>query len=256
MSRPEMFSLAGRVALVTGSSRGIGRALADGLAGAGARIAVNGRDPATLLGVVTELQAKGADAFAAPFDVTDPAAVERGVEAIESEFGPIDILVSNAGMQHRAPLEDFPLADWQRLMRTNLDSLFIVGQAVARRMIPRRRGSIINICSILSGLARNTVAPYAASKAAAANLTRGMATEWARHGIRANGLAPGYIATELNAALMKDTAFNDWLKKRVPAGRWGDVEELVGAAIFLASDAASFVNGHILYVDGGASATL
>ena len=141
-------------------------------------------------------------------------------------------------------------------MRTNLDSLFIVGQAVARRMIPRKRGSIINICSILSGLARNTVAPYSASKAAAANLTRGMATEWAKHGIRANGLAPGYIATELNTALMADAAFNDWLKKRVPAGRWGDVDELVGAAVFLASDAASFVNGHILYVDGGASATL
>jgi gluconate 5-dehydrogenase len=251
-----MFSLADRVALVTGSSRGIGRALAEGLAGAGARIAVNGRDPATLLGVVTDLQDKGADAFAAPFDVTEPGGVERGIEAIESEFGPIDILVSNAGMQHRAPLEDFPLADWQRLMRTNLDSLFIVGQAVARRMIPRKRGSIINICSILSGLARNTVAPYSASKAAAANLTRGMATEWAKHGIRANGLAPGYIATELNTALMADAAFNDWLKKRVPAGRWGDVDELVGAAVFLASDAASFVNGHILYVDGGASATL
>jgi gluconate 5-dehydrogenase len=251
-----MFSLEGRVALVTGSSRGIGRALAVGLAGAGARIAVNGRDPATLLDVVAELRGMGADAFAAPFDVTDPEAVERGVEAIESEFGPIDILVSNAGMQHRAPLEDFPLADFQRLMRTNLDSLFIVGQAVARRMIPRKRGSIINICSILSGLARNTVAPYSASKAAAANLTRGMATEWARYGIRANGLAPGYIATELNTALMADAAFNDWLKKRVPAGRWGDVDELVGAAVYLASDAASFVNGHILYVDGGASATL
>ncbi|MEX1180132.1 MAG: SDR family oxidoreductase [Cucumibacter sp.] len=256
MSTPNLFSLAGRVALVTGSSRGIGRAIAGGYADAGALVVVNGRKAEAVDRTVAELRAAGANAHPSVFDVTDPEAVAVAVEAIETEVGPIDILVNNAGMQYRAPLEDFPVEQWQRLMRTNIDSLFYVGQAVARKMIPRRRGAIVNICSIQTALARPTIAPYTASKGAAGNLTKGMCADWANYGLRINGLAPGYFSTELNKALMDNAAFNAWLVKRVPTGRWGEVGELIGAAVFLASDAASYVNGHILYVDGGVSAVL
>ncbi|HMA13313.1 MAG TPA: SDR family oxidoreductase, partial [Kiloniellaceae bacterium] len=178
------------------------------------------------------------------------------VDRFEAEVGAIDILVNNAGMQHRGPLEDFDPANFQRLMETNVTTVFNVGQAVARHMIKRGRGRIVNVCSVQSMLARPGIAPYTASKGAVANLTKGMATDWAKHGLQVNGLAPGYFETELNAALVADPEFSAWLKKRTPAGRWGKVEELVGAAIFLSSDAASFVNGHILYVDGGITASL
>ncbi len=251
-----LFSLKDKVALVTGSSRGIGRAIAGGYAEAGARVVINGRTGETVEETVKALRAAGHQAHASVFDVTEPAAAAEAVAGIEETVGAIDVLVNNAGMQYRAPLEDFPVDQWQRLMRTNVDSLFYVGQAVARHMIPRQRGAIINICSIQTALARPTIAPYTASKGAAANLTKGMCTDWAKYGLRINGLAPGYFATELNQALMEDEAFNAWLTKRVPEGRWGQVEELIGAAIFLASDAASYVNGHILFVDGGVSACL
>jgi len=164
--------------------------------------------------------------------------------------------VNNAGMQFRAPLEDFPEDKFERIMSTNVTSVYLVGQAVAKRMIPRARGKIINICSLMSSVARPSIAPYAASKAAVANLTRAMATEWARHGLNINGIAPGYFKTELNEALVKDAEFSSWVAKRTPMGRWGEVAELGGAAIFLCSDAASFVNGHILYVDGAFMATV
>ncbi len=256
MDSLSQFSLEGRRALVTGSSRGIGLAIATALAGAGADIVLNGRDEAALGAAAASLAEGGARARAVAFDVTDGEGVRDAVAYVEGEIGPIDILVNNAGMQHRAPLEDFPEDMFNRVMETNLNSVFLVGQAVARHMIPRGRGRIINICSLVSTVARRTIAPYAASKAAVANLTRVMATEWAQHGINANGLAPGYFKTELNEALIADPEFSAWVTARTPMGRWGDVAELGGAAIFLASDASSFVNGHILYVDGAFMATV
>jgi gluconate 5-dehydrogenase len=251
-----LFDLSGRRALITGSTRGIGLALAGGLGRAGASIVLNGRDAAALDAAAAQLNDAGIAAIGKPFDVTDSASVAAAVDAIEAEQGPIDILINNAGMQHRTPLEDFPEEAWHRLMRTNLDSAFFVGQAVARHMIKRKRGAIINIGSVQSELGRPGIAPYAASKGGLKMLTKGMAIDWGKHGIRVNGLNPGYFKTELNAALVKDATFSDWLTKRTPLGRWGEVDELVGAALFLASDAASFVTGHILFVDGGATSQL
>jgi len=250
------FDLSGRRALITGASRGIGFALARGLAAAGAAVAINGRDPATLSAAAANLRREGAEVFEAPFDVTRRAEVEAGVARIEVDFGPIDILVNNAGMQRRGSLEDISDEDWRDLMSVQLDAVFMVGQTVARRMIARGRGRIINICSVLSALSRAGAAPYATAKGAAGNLTRGMCADWARHGLNVNGIAPGYFKTELTAGLAGDPAFNAWLEGRTPQGRWGQLEELTGAAVFLASDAASFVNGHILYVDGGLTVTV
>lgn len=251
-----MFGLAGAVALVTGSSAGIGKALAQGLAGAGAKVVVNGRSRSKVEAAVAELRGAGAEAHAAAFDVTEQAEVAEAVARIESQVGPIDILFNNAGIQRRAPLEVFPEETWRELMRVNLDSVFYVSQAVARHMIARKRGRIVNIGSVQCELARPNIAPYTASKGAVKMLTKGMATDWGKHGLRINAIAPGYFRTELNRALVEDESFSAWLAGRTPMGRWGDVGELVGAAIFLASDASSFVNGHILYVDGGITACL
>jgi gluconate 5-dehydrogenase len=251
-----IFDLTGRLALVTGSSKGIGLAVARGLAEAGASVVLNGRDPDALEAARADLAARGHTVHAVPFDVTDAAAVSAGIERIETDIGPIEILVNNAGMQFRAPLEDFPEDAWQRLLATNISSVFHVGQAVARRMIPRGHGKIINIASVQAELARTNIAPYTATKGAVKMLTKGMATDWARHGLQVNGLGPGYFKTELNAALVADPDFTAWLTKRTPAGRWAELDELIGAAIFLASDASSFVNGHVLYVDGGITACL
>lgn len=251
-----LFDLSGKTALVTGSSQGIGYALAEGLASHGARIVLNGRNREKLETAATALNAQGHDAHIAPFDVTDPAAVAAAITKIESEIGPIDILINNAGMQHRAPLEDFPHDKWDELMKTNLTSVFYVAQAVARFMLGRGRGKIVNIASATSELARSSVAPYSAAKGAVRNLTRGMATDWAGKGLQVNAIAPGYFKTPLNKALIEDKKFTAWLEARTPAGRWGNLDELKGAAIFLASDAASFVNGHTLYVDGGLTISL
>jgi len=250
------FRLDGRVALVTGSSAGIGLALARGLGQAGATVVLNGRDAARLATARQALAGEGLTVHARAFDVCDPAAVAAAVAAIESDLGAIDILVNNAGLQRRAPFHEFPLADWQELMRTNVDSMFIVGQAVAQRMVVRRRGRIINICSVQSELGRPNIAPYTASKGAVKMLTKGMAIDLGPHGITVNGLGPGYFKTELTAPLVADAAFSAWLINRTPSRRWGEVDELAPAAVFLASDAACFVNGHILYVDGGVTATL
>jgi gluconate 5-dehydrogenase len=249
----KLFDLAGRRALVTGSSQGIGYALASGLQQAGAEIVLNGRNLDKLESAARPL---GAGVRVLPFDVTDHAAVRDTIDRFENEVGPIDILVNNAGMQHRAPLEDFPPEAFERLMAANVSSVFHVGQAVARHMIARGRGKIINIASVQTALARPTIAPYTATKGAVGNLTKGMATDWGQHGLQCNAIAPGYFETPLNAALVADPDFTAWLSKRTPAGRWGKVEELVGACIFLASDASTFVNGHILYVDGGITASL
>jgi gluconate 5-dehydrogenase len=248
----KQFNLSGRRALITGSSQGIGQALAQGLAEAGAEVVLNGRDVARLDAAAARINGSRT----LPFDATDHAAVRNAVDRFEAEVGPIDILVNNAGMQHRAPLEEFPADAFERLLQTNIASVFHVGQAVARHMIGRGRGKIINIASVQTALARPSIAPYTATKGAVGNLTKGMATDWAKYGLNCNAIAPGYFDTPLNAALVADPAFSAWLEKRTPAGRWGRVEELQGACIFLASDAASFVNGHILYVDGGITASL
>ena len=247
-----LFDLKGRRALITGSSQGIGFALAEGLAAAGAMVVLNGRDAAKLEAAAGRIA--GAETLA--FDVTDHDQVRTAVDAFEAAGKPIDILVNNAGMQHRAPLEEFPADAFERLLQTNIASVFHVGQAVARHMISRGRGKIINIASVQTALARPSIAPYTATKGAVGNLTKGMATDWAKHGLNCNAIAPGYFDTPLNAALVADPAFSGWLEKRTPAGRWGKVEELQGACIFLSSDAASFVNGHFLYVDCGFTASL
>ena len=249
----KLFDLTGRLALITGSSRGIGRAIAEGYLAAGARVVINGRDKDAVAAAVAAL---GANAVAAPFDVTSSTGVEAAIDKIEKDIGPIDILVNNAGMTKRMPFTDFPEADWRQIMATNLDSVFFVTQSVARRMIPRSRGKIVNICSVMSELGRPTIAPYTASKGAVKMLTKAMCAEFAKHGITANGISPGYFGTELNQALMADEKFSAWVCGRTPAGRWGKVEELQGAAIFLAADASSFVNGHILFVDGGMTAVV
>ncbi len=251
-----LFDLTGKRALVTGSGQGIGLALAKGLASQGAEIVLNGRTADRLAGAENQLRAVGATVSSSLFDVTIAKDVVAAVDAIENNIGPIDILVNNAGMQFRAPLEDFPEDKWHQLLATNVSSVFFVGQAVARHMIKRGRGKIINIASVQSELARPNIAPYTATKGAVRNLTKGMCTDWAKHGLNINAIAPGYFKTPLNQALVDNPEFSSWLEKRTPAGRWGNVEELVGAAVFLASDAASFVNGHVLYVDGGITASL
>ncbi|WP_237152899.1 SDR family oxidoreductase [Oryzibacter oryziterrae] len=252
----KIFDLSGRIALITGSSKGIGLAVARGLAEAGATVVLNGRDRSALEAAGATLKAAGHTVHLSSFDVTDMAAVQAGVAAIEADVGPIEILINNAGMQFRTPLADYPVERWHQLFATNVNSVFFVGQTVARHMIARGHGKIINVCSVQSELARPGIAPYTATKGAVKNLTKGMATDWAKFGLQINGLAPGYFKTELNAALVADKDFSAWLEKRTPAGRWGDVDELIGAAIFLASDASSFINGHILYVDGGITSSL
>jgi len=247
-----LFDLSGRRALVTGAGQGIGFALAQGLAAAGASLVLNGRNRAKLEAAAARIPG----ATTVVFDVTDPEAVETAIAEIEATAGPIDILVNNAGIQHRAPLEDFPIDAWREMMATNLDAVFFVGQAVAKRMIPRGRGKIINICSLMSEVGRQTIAPYTAAKGAVRQLTKGMCADWARHGLQINGIGPGYFKTPLNKALFEDPDFTAWVEKRTPAGRWGEVEELQGACIFLASDASSFVNGQVIYVDGGMLAVL
>lgn len=247
----DTFKLDGRLALVTGSSQGIGLAIAKGLASAGAHVVINGRDASRIAAAAQLLREAGHTVHEAAFDVTDGKAVADGVARIAAKIGPLDILVNNAGVQKRMPLEDFPDEDWRQVLATNLDSVFYVSKAAAKQMIPRKKGAIINIGSVMCELARPTVAPYTAAKGGVRNLTRAMATEWGRHGIRVNGIGPGYFATELNKALVENPEFSKWLCGRTPMGRWGEVSELAGAAVYLASDAASFVTGHVLFVDGG-----
>lgn len=253
----QAFSLQGRVALVTGSTRGLGAALAQGLAEAGAHVVAHGRQQADAERAAAHLRALGLAASAAAFDVTDRAAVQVAVERIEAEVGPIDVLVNNAGIQRRAPLLDLDEATWREVIDANLTSVYLVGAAVAQRMVSRGRGGkIINIASLMSDVARKTTAAYAASKGGVRMLTKAMCVEWAPHGIQVNAIGPGYFKTDLNAALVGDPQFSAWVAGRTPAGRWGEPQELIGAAVFLASRASDFVNGQLLHVDGGVLATL
>jgi len=249
--KPGLFDLTGRRALVTGSSQGIGLALARGLAEAGASMVLNGRNPGRLAAAAQKLAAEGIVADTANFDVADAAASEAAVAALEARLGPIDILVNNAGITRRIPAVEYPEAVWREVMAINLDGVFFMAQAVGKRMIARGAGKIINVASVQSDLGRAGTAAYSASKGAVRTLTRTLCAEWARHGVQVNCLAPGYFATELTQPLVDDPVFSDWLCQRTPAGRWGHVEELVGAAVFLAAPASSFVNGTMLYVDGG-----
>jgi gluconate 5-dehydrogenase len=226
------------------------------LAQAGASVVLNGRNLSKLEASAEDLRKTGAAVSVAPFDVTNESEVKPAVEAIEGSIGAIDILVNNAGMQYRSSLENYPVEKWDELLRTNLNSVFLLSRAVAPYMIARRRGKIINVCSVQSELARPTIAPYTASKGAVKMLTKGMCADWAKYGLQVNAIGPGYFKTELNRALVEDREFTSWVEKRTPQGRWGEVEELAGAAIFLAADASSYINGQIIYVDGGMSSTL
>ena len=247
------FDLSGRLALVTGSSRGIGAAIADGLARSGAAVILNGRDESRLAGALESARRRlpSASWTARAFDVTDEAAIEQAVAQCESVTGPIDILVNNAGIQVRAPLTEISVENWRAVIDTDLTSAFLMGRTVAPRMIQRGRGKIINVCSVQSELARPSIGAYTAAKGGLRNLTRAMAAEWSSAGLQVNGLAPGYIRTEMTAPLAADPDFDAWVRNRTPARRWGRVEDLAGPAVWLASAASDFVTGQVIYVDGG-----
>ena len=250
MANP-VFDLSGRTALVTGSSRGLGRAMAEGLAAAGARILVNGADAARVEAAVREMRQAGHEAEAARFDVTSEEQIVQAFAGFDAAGIDVDILVNNAGIQFRKPMVELETADWRRVIDTNLTSAFMIGREAAKRMIVRRRGKIVNIGSLTSALARATVAPYTVAKGGIKMLTQAMAAEWAEHGIQANAIGPGYMLTDMNEALIANPTFDAWVKGRTPSKRWGRPDELVGTVVFLSSQASDYVNGQIIYVDGG-----
>ena len=258
MSDSSLFELTGKVALVTGATHGLGMAMANGLGAAGATLVVNGHSSQEKIDkAVAAYKDAGFNAHGYRFNVTDEGEVEAAIARIEDEVGPIDILVNNAGIIRRIPLLEMPLDEWEQVIRTDLTSVFIVSKAVAARMVERKRGKVINICSMMSELGRDSVGAYAAAKGGLKMLTRNMATEWARHNVQVNGIGPGYFATEQTAPIRVDGhPFNDFIVGRTPAGRWGDPDDLQGAAVFLASAASDFVNGQVIYVDGGILATI
>ena len=251
-----LFDLTGKVAFVTGSSRGLGRAIAEGLAGAGAQVVIHGRDRSSLEKTAGEIGAQGRRAAIAVFDVTDDGAVAAEVARIEQAFGAVDVLVNNAGYNERMPLHEFEADAFRKLIDTHLTAAFVLAKQAIPGMRRRGGGKIINISSITAMLTRPTIAPYAAAKAGLRALTRSMAVEWAQFNVQANAIAPGYFATELNLPLMTNPEFDNFVKTRVPAGRWADPKELAGAALFLASRASDFVTGQTLFVDGGLTARM
>lgn len=256
MSSHSIFDLKGRTALVTGSSRGLGRAMAEGLAVAGARVLINGTEPSRVTEAVAEFRKAGHEAEAAPFNVTSEGEVKAAFDGFDAAGIAVDILVNNAGIQYRKPMVELETVDWQRVIDTNLTSAFVIGREAAKRMIPRGYGKIVNIGSLTSELARATVAPYTVAKGGIKMLTRAMAAEWAQHGIQANAIGPGYMLTDMNQALIDNPEFDAWVKGRTPSKRWGKPEELIGTAVFLSSAASDYVNGQIIYVDGGMLAVL
>lgn len=251
-----LFDLKDKIALITGSAQGLGYIIARGLGRAGAEIIINARSDDKIEKAVALLKEEGITAHGCKFDITKREQVEEVVRDIEADIGPIDILVNNAGIQRRIPLEEFPKSDWDEVIDINLTGSFLVSQQVAKGMIKRSGGKIINICSLQSELGRQNITPYAASKGGMKMMTRGMAVEWAKYNIQINGIGPGYFITDMTQSLVDDQEFNSWICGRTPANRWGDPEELVGTAIFLASDASSFINGQIVYVDGGILAAI
>ena len=251
-----LFDLTGRCVLITGSSRGLGLVLARGLAQAGARVVLNGRSAEPLAAAAADLCGQGLDARGYSFNVTNAAAIDEAVAQIEADCGPIDVLVNNAGIQRRGALADLAASTWREVLEVNLTGPFLVAQRVARGMIDRERGKIINICSLMSEVGRPTVAAYAAAKGGLKMLTRSMAVEWAKHNIQANAIGPGYFLSEMTQPLAEDAEFDAWIRSRTPAGRWGRPEELVGTAVFLSSAGSDFVNGQVVYVDGGILAAL
>jgi gluconate 5-dehydrogenase len=255
MATKNPFDLSGQLALVTGGGSGLGLAIARGLASAGARVVLNGRDRGKLDTAASALRHDGGEVLVAPFDVTDAEAVAAGIAAIECDVGPLDIVVNNAAVNQRAPLDAFSTDDWHKLLAANLDGPFFVARSVIPGMRARRRGKIINICSLASEIGRPNIVPYATSKGGLQMLTRALAVELAPHNVQVNGIAPGFFKTEMNASLIADAKFSAWVAQRTPAGRWGEPPEIAGAAVFLASRAADYVTGHVLFVDGGFSAS-
>jgi gluconate 5-dehydrogenase len=248
------FDLTGRTALVTGGGSGLGLAIALGLARAGARVAINGRDRAKLDAAAVRMAQEGAAPLLAPFDVADLAAARAGVAAVEAAFGRLDILVNNAAVNRRGPVDGYAEDDWRMLMAINVDGPFHVTQAALPGMKARRQGKVVNICSLASDLGRPNIVPYAVSKGGLKQFTRALAVELAPHNVQVNGIAPGFFRTEMNAALVADAEFSAWVERRTPAGRWAEPHEIAGAAVFLASPAADYVTGAILNVDGGFAA--
>jgi len=246
-----LFNVSGKVALVTGSTRGLGFTLAKGFALAGANIVLNGTDKTRVQSAVDQMRAEGFDSTGLSFDVCDEKSINESVQKIEKQFGQIDILVNNAGIMIRKPLEEFSLIEWQKVIDINLTGAFLVSKAVVHGMIERRAGKIVNICSVQSELARPTITPYTAAKGGLRNLTRGMAADWGKYNIQINGIAPGYFKTEMTKSLYQDEKFDGWLKVRTPANRWGDPNELIGVLLFLSSKASDYINGQLIYVDGG-----
>lgn len=251
MDTLSLFNLKGKTALITGSGSGIGLTLAVGLAGAGAKIILNGRNESKLIKAEKLLQEQGAEVMRLVFDVTDSSAVGKAISNYETNHGPLHILVNNAGINLRGPFEEFDEEKWKKVLDTNVSGAMIVSQAAGKFMIKRKAGKIINICSMQSELGRPTIVPYAVSKGGIKMLTKALCTEWAKYNIQVNGIGPGYFVTEITCPLKDDPEFDKWLCNRTPANRWGDLKELIGAAVFLSSTASDYVNGHILYVDGG-----
>ena len=248
------FDLTGRLAVITGGGSGLGLAMAHGLAAAGAQIVLNGRNESKLERAAGQLRAAGHTAHTRPFDVSDESAVDAAIIGIEKEIGAIDILVNNAAFNNRKPLDDYSYTEWRELHAANLDGPFLLCRAVLPAMKSRRVGKIINVCSLASDIGRPNIVAYATSKGGLKMLTRALAVEAAAYNVQVNGIAPGFFKTEMNAPLIANAEFSAWVGKRTPAGRWGDPSEIAGAAVFLASSAANYVTGHLLYVDGGFSA--
>jgi gluconate 5-dehydrogenase len=251
-----LFNIEGKKILITGSTSGIGNVFAEGLARAGALVILNGRTKKKVDAAIESFSKKGIKTTGYAFDISNADEVKLQISQIENDLGSIDVLVNNAGIQHRAPLEEFKIDEWNNILNTNLTGAFIVSREVVKGMIQRRRGKIINICSLMSELARPTIAPYATAKGGLKMLTRSMATEWAKHNIQVNAIGPGYFKTDMTKALYENPEFDKWLCQRTPANRWGNPEELVGTLIYLSSDASSFINGQLIFVDGGITACI